>query len=134
METTATKTRKCSKAETSINVTESSLSIQSDHFNKNCDQINNNGKTRIDSKGKTRRVIIAPEPQDKNQMYVFFDGPFSDGGASAHDGDERPFWIIKLATDLDAEAKYAYRVWNFEKALALADKLIQPAIAVYPIR
>ena len=83
----------------------------------------NNGKTRTDSKGKTRRVISAPEPQDKNQMYVFFDGPFSDGGASAHDGDERPFWFIKLATDLDAEAKYAYRVWNFEKALALAEKI-----------
>jgi hypothetical protein len=82
-----------------------------------------NGKTRTDSKGKTRRVITAPAPKEQEEMHVFFDGPFSDGGASTHDGDERPYWIIKVATDLDAEGKYAYRVWNFEKAQNLAEKI-----------
>ena len=81
-----------------------------------------NGKTGT-PKGKTRKVITIPEPKEKEQMNVFFSGPFSDGGASTHDGDERPYWIIKVATDQDAEGKYAYRVWNFEKASNLAQKI-----------
>ncbi|HRY31630.1 MAG TPA: hypothetical protein P5531_01540 [Bacteroidales bacterium] len=82
-----------------------------------------NGKTRIDSKGKTRKVISTPAEPKKEEMHVFLNGPFSDGGASTHDGDERPFWTICLSTDLDAEPKYAYRVWNFEKAVSLAEKI-----------
>jgi hypothetical protein len=82
-----------------------------------------NSKTRKSPAGKTRKVITIPEAKEKVKMYVFFDGPFSDGGSSTHDGDERPYWIIKCASDLDAEAKYAYRVWNFEKALSLAQKI-----------
>ncbi|MHC1707423.1 MAG: hypothetical protein AB9842_07865 [Bacteroidales bacterium] len=83
------------------------------------------GKTRTDSKGKTRKVITTPAEPTKEEMHVFFNGPFSDGGASAHDGDERPFWTICVSTDLDAEPRYAYRVWNFEKAAALAEKIAQ---------
>ena len=81
-----------------------------------------NGKTRTASKESTRK-ITAPVTQEKLQMHVFFDGPISNGGSNTANGEERPYWIIKVATDLDAEAKYAYRVWNFEKARNLAEKI-----------
>lgn len=63
-------------------------------------------------------------PNEKeNELHVFFDGPFSDGGSNSDNGDEHPFWIICVSSDLDAQPKYAYRVWNYEKAASLADKI-----------
>jgi len=77
---------------------------------------------------KPRRVITLPEPRQQREVIqnsLFFDGPFSDGGESTHDGDERPFWTIKVAVDMDAEAKYAYKIWSFEKATNLANKIAE---------
>lgn len=56
------------------------------------------------------------------QRFVFFDGPHSDGGNPVS-GIERPFWIVKLATDLDEDAKYHYVIFNYDKAKSVAEKI-----------
>ena len=35
----------------------------------------------------------------------------------------REAWSVSLGTDLDAEPKYAYKVWYYVKAKALAERI-----------
>ena len=82
--------------------------------------------TETEALPKQKKIItlkpIAPK-EPEPERFCFFDGPFSDCGESRADGDESPFWTVKVATDMDEEGKYSYKVWNFTKAYELAEKI-----------
>ncbi len=72
---------------------------------------------------KATQVVETKKEITDQKMVVFFEGPFSDCGENSKDGVERPYWTVSLGTDLDAEPKYAYKVWYYVKAKSLAERI-----------
>ena len=89
-------------------------------------------KPRTSKKAATPKVITPEQPtqvveieeeKKEQKLVVFFEGPFSDCGENSKDGVEKPYWSVSLGTDLDAEPKYAYKVWYYVKAKSLAERI-----------
>lgn len=77
-------------------------------------------KVKKSSKKATTKTIETPKAE--KALSVFMTGPHSDGGNQESEG-KPPYWIVKFATDLEAEAKYSYRIYNEAKAYNVALKI-----------